>query len=110
MKKDYVSCYTAVTKNSGWAFKFQIGDSIRISQQKQVFKKGYKSGWSEEIFSVATRYPTSPPTYAIKDDDDELIEGKFYMPELQKVRKNNSFPIIPTTKEGTDDVYTVEKL
>ena len=53
---------------------------------------------------MAVRYPTEPPTYAIKDDDGETIEGKFYAQELQKVRRHVSFP----AKEG--DVYVVEKI
>ena len=93
-----------VDKKQLASFKFRLSDIVRISQEKKVFKKGYKAGWSEEIFTVAVRYPMEPPTYAIKDDDGETIEGKFYTQELQKVRRHDSFP----AKDG--DVYVVEKI
>ena len=55
---------------------------MRISKRRQVFEKGYVAGWSEEIFIVTDRFPTTPVTYAIKDLADEQIKGRFYKPEL----------------------------
>ena len=32
--------------------KFQIGDIVRISKQKNIFTKGYIPNWSEEVFVI----------------------------------------------------------
>ena len=32
--------------------KFKIGDHLRISKYKNIFAKGYKPNWSEEIFVI----------------------------------------------------------
>jgi len=76
-------------------WKFIVGDTVRISQSRLAFKKGYLANWSQEIFRVSSRHPSDPPTYTIEDYGGETIRGKFYAEELQKV-----------IKEG--DVYKVE--
>ena len=74
-----------------------LGDRVRISKTRRQFKKGYLPNWSDELFTVAVRHPTDPPTYEIDDYDKERVKGKFYELELQKVSK-------------TDDVYKVESI
>ena len=78
-------------------WKFTVGDTVRISQARQAFKKGYLPKWTEEIFVVKSRHGANPPTYALKDYSVEVIAGKFYSEELQKVVK-------------TDDSYKIEKI
>jgi hypothetical protein len=67
--------------------KFNVGDKVRISKSKRVFEKGYTPNWTREIFIIEKIYLTNPPTFAIKDLENELIEGKFYENELQKIYK-----------------------
>ena len=38
-------------------WKFKVGKQVRISKRRQIFEKGYVSGWSEEIFIVTDRFP-----------------------------------------------------
>ena len=78
-----------------WLLK--LGDRVRISKTRRQFKKGYLPNWSDELFTVAVRHPTDPPTYEIDDYDKERVKGKFYELELQKVSK-------------ADDVYKVESI
>ena len=78
-------------------YRYELGDKVRISKGKHVFKRGYMPNWSEEIFTIQQRYPTDPGTYGIVDYDGEPIKGKFYEQELQKVIKE-------------DDVYEVEEI
>ena len=78
-------------------WKFDIGDTVRIKQSKRAFKKGYLPSWTEEIFTIDSRYPSDPPTYVLKDYDEEKIKGKFYAEELQKIKK-------------TDDTFKVERV
>ena len=81
------------TKKIKW--KFQVGDTVRISGTRRAFQKGYRENWTEEVFKVHDRYPTDPPTYGLTDYGGEKIKGKFYTEELQKVVK---------------DVFRVEKV
>ena len=69
---------------------------MRISKRKHAFEKGYSPGWSEEMFIIRNKFPTTPVTYAIKDVADEEIKGRFYEPRLQLIIK--------------EDVYDVEKV
>ncbi|MED5363039.1 MAG: chromo domain-containing protein, partial [Bacteroidota bacterium] len=78
-------------------FKLRVGDQVRISKQRRMFKKGYLPSWSEEIFVVSKCILRDPPVYHIKDLLGEDIQGTFYGQELQKVIK-------------TDDVFRVEKV
>jgi hypothetical protein len=78
-------------------FKFNLGDSVRVTKFKSTFSKGYQQLWSSEIFTVVKRHNTSPPVYTLSDHNGELIKGKWYENEMQKVTVN-------------DDVYRVEKI
>ena len=55
----------------------------------QPFRKGYLGDWSEEIFEIALRLPTVPVTYNLRDLAGEVIKGKFYESEIQKVLKSD---------------------
>jgi hypothetical protein len=78
-------------------WKYKVGQTVRIKQSKQTFKKGYESAWTEEIFTIASLYPSDPPTYVLKDFLDETIKGKFYEAEIQPIVK-------------TDDTFIVERV
>jgi Integrase core domain/Chromo (CHRromatin Organisation MOdifier) domain len=84
-------------KPKKFKFKYDVGDTVRISVKRQPYDKSYTGCWSEELFKVYRRYETVPETYGIKDLADEDIKGKFYSQELQKVAES-------------DRVYVVEKI
>ena len=77
-------------------FKFNVGDQVRISKTRRMFKKGYLPNWTEEIFTVSERISDQPPLYKLKDYEGEELEGTFYEQELQSVVKEK------------DDVFRVE--
>lgn len=79
-------------------WRYKIGQTVRIKQTKRVFKKGYEPSWTEEIFTIASLFPSDPPTYILKDLLGEKIKGKFYEQEIQ--------PVI----HKTDEAYVVEKV
>ena len=70
-----------------------VGNSVRISKTAMVFRKGYVGNWSEEIFTISKVHSTHPTTYSIKDYDDEIIKGRFYSQELQKVAPKDVYKI-----------------
>ena len=80
--------------------------------QRQPFRKGYLGEWSQEIFEIASRLPTTPVTYELRDLSGELIKGRFYEPEIQKVLKSDdeNFDvdrILKTRKRGGKIEYLV---
>jgi transposase InsO family protein len=78
-------------------WKYKIGQTVRIKQSKRAFKKGYEPSWTEELFTIASLYPSDPPTYILKDLLNETIKGKFYEAEIQPIVK-------------TDDTFIVDRI
>jgi len=50
--------------------------------QRQSFRKEYVGEWSQKIFEIASRLPTTPVTYEPRDLSSEFIKGRFYEPEI----------------------------
>ena len=65
--------------------KFGIGDRVRISKYDLPFRNGYKPQFTQEIFEIVASATKKPPTYTIKDEQEEIIRGKFYDKELIRV-------------------------
>ena len=80
--------------------------------QRRPFRKGYLGDWSEEIFEIASRLPTTPVTYELRDPAGELIKGRFYEYKVQKVLKSDDEHfdidrILKTRKRGGKIQYLV---
>ena len=64
---------------------FKEGDRVRISKLRKNFRKGYLPNWSKEIFVIHKVDVTNhPPTYILRDEENEILKGRFYSQELQK--------------------------
>ena len=99
-------------KPKSYKWRYDIGDRVRIATQKTPFRKGYLGDWSEEIFEIASRLATIPVTYELRDLGGELIKGRFYEPEVQKVLKSDVEhfdidKILKTRKRGGKIQYLV---
>ena len=55
---------------------FKIGDRVRISKY-DFFCKGYKPQFTREVFKIVAIATRKPATYTIKDEQGEVIQGKF---------------------------------
>ena len=64
---------------------FKIGVRVQISKYGLPFRKGYKPQFTREVFEIVANKTRKPPTYTIKDEQDEIIQGKFYQKDLVKV-------------------------
>ena len=64
---------------------FKNGDRVRFSKYDLPFPKGYKPKFTREVFELVAVATKKPPTYTTKDEQDEIIQGKFYQKELNKV-------------------------
>jgi transposase InsO family protein len=94
-------------------WRYKAGQTVRIKQSKRVFKKGYEPSWTEEIFTIASLYPSDPPTYVLKDLLGEEIKGKFYEQEIQPVtqKTNETYAVervIKTRRRGKRTEYFVK--
>jgi len=102
--------YPPKPKTLRW--KYEVGDKVRISMQRRPFKKGYVGNWSEELFVVGARLPTSPVTYKLKDLAADNIKGTFYTDELQFVTKLDALfdveRIVKTRKRAGKVEYLVK--
>ena len=78
-------------------FKFQVRDCVRISKVERMFETSYLPNYTDEMFTIYKRFARQVPVQKLKDVAEEILEGTFYEPELQKIIKN-------------DDVYRVEKI
>ena len=66
--------------------KFQKGDRVRLSLEKHIFRKGYKSQWTDQVFVILRVLTTNPTTYHIIDEQGKRIQGIFYSPEMVRVQ------------------------
>ena len=64
---------------------FKTGDRVRISKYVLPFRKGYKPQFTREVFETVAIATREPPTYTFKDEQGEIIQGKFHQKELNKV-------------------------
>ena len=74
-------------------YKFNVGDFVRLSLRKGLFKKGYKANFTEEVFKLTEQLPRTPEVYKVQDLLERPISGTFYVKELQKVNRPDIFRI-----------------
>ena len=65
--------------------KFGIEDRVRISKYDLPFVKGCEPQCKQEIFEIVAIATKKLRTYTIKDEQEEVIHGKFYEKELIRV-------------------------
>ena len=65
--------------------KFKIEYRVCISKYDLPFGKGDKSQITQKVLEIVAFASKRPPTYAIKDDQDGIIRGKFNQKELNKL-------------------------
>lgn len=62
--------------------KFRVGERVRISKLNTVFNKGYKPNFSNEVFTIEKVFKSNPASYHVRDENNEIIRGRFYEKEL----------------------------
>lgn len=71
----------------GRPFKFQVGDTVRVSYLKDAFTRDYDQRYSGEVFTVTSRrLDQGIPIYFLNDYSQEPISGAYYGWELQRVK------------------------
>ena len=64
---------------------FKTGDRVAMSKYDLPFREGYKPQFTREVFEIVAIATRKPPTYTIEDEQDKIIQGKYYQKELIKV-------------------------
>ena len=64
---------------------FKTGNRVRNSKSDLLFRKGYKPLFTREFFEIVAIATRRPPTYTIKDEQDEIIQVKFHQKKLIQV-------------------------
>ena len=82
---DFMSILYSKTLREYKKHTFKTGDRVRISKHDLPFRKGYKPQCKREVFEFVAIATRTPPTNTIKDEQEEIIQGKFYQKELIKV-------------------------
>lgn len=85
-------------------YKFQVGDTVRISHLKTTFQREYQQKWTGELFKITKRYKRNGiPVYNLQDWSGEDIKGSFYQQELQAVHvdENTLFKVEKVLKRRT---------
>ena len=98
--------YGEITSTTPKKFKFCVGDHVRLSLRKRLFKNGYKMNWTEEIFEITRQLSGTPVVYTVQDLLERPIEGTFYEEELQKVKRPDIFRIEKVSKKRTKNKKT----
>ena len=69
--------------------RLQVEDKVLIIKEKQIFDKGYKANWSEEIYKIhEIRQSNGVCYYYISKLDGELLQGIWYYYKLNLVSRN----------------------
>ena len=98
--------FDGITSTMTKKFKFHVGDHVRLSLRKRLFKKGYKMNWTEEIFQIARQLSRTLAVYTVQDLLEKLIEGTFYKEKLKKVKRPDIFRIEKVLKKRTKNKKT----
>ena len=88
-KKLYSNADTLRKNNKRNEGKFDVGDLVRIEENRGAFFKGYTPNFKEEIFIVAEKQKRDQIVYKLKDLKGEDLTSIFYEPELSKVGNND---------------------
>ena len=67
---------------------FKTGNRVRMSKYDLLCGKSYKPQFTREVFEIVAIATRKPPTYTIKDEQDEIFRGNFYQKELIKSCRN----------------------
>ena len=72
--------------------KFKIGDYVRKKNLKNRMTRGYKEGWSTNIYKITAINHRMPiPMYKIRDINGNSPKGSFYEYELSRTAVENTF-------------------
>lgn len=94
-------------RNPSPSFKFNLGDTVRISHIRRPFVREYDEKWTNEYFIIESKViKEGIPVYTLKDTLGDEVTGTFHESELNKVRvnQNTTYRIDKIVKRRGDQV------
>ena len=82
-KSDFMSLLYSEPLREHKKRKFGIGDRVRFS--KCDLQEGFKPQFTQEVFEIVAIATKKPQKYTMRDEQQEVIRGKFYEKELIRV-------------------------
>ena len=71
--------------------RFSVGDLVRLPLDKNIFTKGYKAGWTKELYRVKRVLRTNDLCYyEVEDLTGERLPKKYYNQDLNLVVKHET--------------------
>ena len=87
----------------GESAKIPIGETVRLSNVKTIFAKGYRPSWTREMFHVTAAHPhAKKAVYKLEDFEGDEIAGSFYPEEIQSIKapdENSEYLVERTLKK-----------
>ena len=75
--------------------KILVGDRVRVVLPKQVFDKGYRQAWTDEIFTVEKIEKSMGfCLYILRNNLDVVLPRKFYLSELNFISRYEPAPAV----------------
>jgi hypothetical protein len=72
-------------------FKFEVGESVRISYRRNLFRRERTQRWSDQLYTVDSRKRQwNINLYKLRSCDNEILMGSFYEQEMGKVNQNDT--------------------
>ena len=85
-QQNIVDMIKKIPRNRTSGFKYDLGTRVRISLRPSNIVSEYVERWSKEIFTIDSRkYRDGLQVYKVRDDKEEVLQGTFYVQELQRV-------------------------
>ena len=69
--------------------KFELVKHVRIRRKIDLFHRGYRIQFTEDVFPIAAVETLNPPTYSLRDCNNQLIQKNFHESELVQFEKDN---------------------
>ena len=72
-------------------YRFEVGDKVRIAKRKERIQTEHRERWTREPYIVLDRVKISGvPMYQLIDMKGEVIDGRFYEHEMQKIQEDKN--------------------
>lgn len=82
--------YSKVAQTKVQVPRYAIGDLVRISNKKLVFRKKYEQTFSKEIFKINKIHTVFPVvSYTLEDLKGAILDGSFIEGDLSKINNEN---------------------
>ena len=85
---------------------FNIGDKVLLQKEKNYHRPKGESQFYTDKYTIVEISQTNPPTYQLKNKNDEILPSNYYKQQLLQVTENNNIK----NTDSKPDVIIPEKI